>query len=424
MSKIRIKNFGPIKEGSLENDGWIDIKKVIVFIGNQGSGKSTVAKAISTLSWLEKSINRGDTDKNKINFASFKQLFEYHKVHNYFTDKTFIEFIGEKYHILYDRKNEYPIIEEVAGEDYIVPKISYIPAERNFLSTISDAFNVKGLPDNLFSFAEKLRKAQIELNGEKLELPIGNYNYEYDDNIDTSFVTGHDYRINLIEASSGLQSFIPLYLVSKNLSASIFENQEKLKRTLTVEQSVRFANEIMNLTNNKTLKNKERNIKIEEVKARYFNKCFQNIVEEPEQNLFPTSQKNMLFSLLEFNNLSEGNKLIMTTHSPYIINYLSIAIQGAYLLNKIIESPKNLNDTAVKYNLEDKTLEDRLNEIVAVKSVVSSDNVVIYELDEINGIIKKLTTYEGIPSDKNYLNKSLADGNYLFDALLEIEEDL
>lgn len=424
MSKIRIKNFGPIKEGYLENDGWIDIKKVIVFIGNQGSGKSTVAKAISTLSWLEKSINRGDTDKNKISFASFKQIFEYHKVHNYFTDKTFIEYIGEKYHILYDRKKEYPIIEEVADENYIVPKISYIPAERNFLSTISDAFNVKGLPDNLFSFAEKLRKAQNELNGEKLELPIGNYNYEYDKNQDSSFVAGHDYRINLIEASSGLQSFIPLYLVSKNLSASIFENQEKLKRTLTVEQSVRFATDIMNLTNNKSLKNIERNKKIEEVKARYFNKCFQNIVEEPEQNLFPTSQKNMLFSLLEFNNLSEGNKLIMTTHSPYIINYLSIAIQGAYLLNKIKESPKNLNDTAVKYNLEDKTLEDRLNEIVSIKSVVSSDNVVIYELDEIKGIIKKLTTYEGIPSDKNYLNKSLADGNYLFDALLEIEEDL
>ena len=58
MSKIRIKNFGPIKDGYLENDGWLDIKKVSVFIGNQGSGKSTVAKLISSFMWLEKSIIR------------------------------------------------------------------------------------------------------------------------------------------------------------------------------------------------------------------------------------------------------------------------------------------------------------------------------------------------------------------------------
>jgi len=412
MSKIRIKNFGPIKIGCKENDGWIDIKKVTVFIGNQGSGKSTVAKAISTLSWLEKSINRGDTDKDKITFASFKQFFEYQKVHNYFSAKTYIEYIGEKYYILYDRTKEYPIIKEVASENYIVPKISYIPAERNFLSTISDAYNVKGLPDNLFSFAEKLRKAQNELNGEKLKLPIGNYNYEYDQNKDISFVTGHNYRINLIEASSGLQSYIPLYLVSKNLSTSIFENQEKLKRNLTVEQSVRFANEIMNLTNDNSLKDSERNKKITEVKARYFNKCFINIVEEPEQNLFPTSQKNMLFSLLEFNNLTDGNKLIMTTHSPYIINYLSLAIQGAYLTQKIQNSS---NSTM---------LTERLNSIVPVDSVVPITDTIIYQLDETIGTITKLPDPEGIPSDKNYLNQSIAEGNKLFDSLLEIEEEL
>jgi predicted ATPase len=43
MSKIRIKNFGPVKDGYPENNGWLEVKKVTVFIGNQGSGKSTVA---------------------------------------------------------------------------------------------------------------------------------------------------------------------------------------------------------------------------------------------------------------------------------------------------------------------------------------------------------------------------------------------
>lgn len=56
MSRIKIKNFGPIINGNQTNDGWIDIKKVTLFIGNQGSGKSTVAKLISTFMWLEKAL--------------------------------------------------------------------------------------------------------------------------------------------------------------------------------------------------------------------------------------------------------------------------------------------------------------------------------------------------------------------------------
>ncbi|MBR2202410.1 MAG: AAA family ATPase, partial [Bacteroidales bacterium] len=40
MREIEIHNFGPIKEAN------ITVKKVTVFIGNQGSGKSTAAKLI------------------------------------------------------------------------------------------------------------------------------------------------------------------------------------------------------------------------------------------------------------------------------------------------------------------------------------------------------------------------------------------
>ena len=61
--RIRIKNFGPIRKRNLENDGWLEVKKVTVFTGNQGSGKSTVAKLISTFIWIEKSLVRGDYDK-------------------------------------------------------------------------------------------------------------------------------------------------------------------------------------------------------------------------------------------------------------------------------------------------------------------------------------------------------------------------
>lgn len=42
MPKIKIKKFGPIKQGNKDSDGWIDIKKVSIFIGNQGSGKAVL----------------------------------------------------------------------------------------------------------------------------------------------------------------------------------------------------------------------------------------------------------------------------------------------------------------------------------------------------------------------------------------------
>ena len=58
MSRIKIKNFGPLKETVSAMDGWIDIEKVTVFTGNQGSGKSTVAKLVSTFTWMEKVLTQ------------------------------------------------------------------------------------------------------------------------------------------------------------------------------------------------------------------------------------------------------------------------------------------------------------------------------------------------------------------------------
>ncbi|MEM1134208.1 MAG: AAA family ATPase [Bacteroidota bacterium] len=104
MSKIKIKYFGPIKD----NDGWIDIKKVTVFIGDQGSGKSTVAKLISIFSWIEKVLTRGDYEEKWFTRGKkFRnELCTYHGIENYFiSDKsgeiTYIAYQGDAYYIEY-----------------------------------------------------------------------------------------------------------------------------------------------------------------------------------------------------------------------------------------------------------------------------------------------------------------------------------
>ncbi len=101
----------------------------------------------------------------------------------------------------------------------------------------------------------------------------------------------------------------------------------------------------------------------------------------------------------------------MTTHSPYLINFLSIAIEGSVLFEKIKNSSRP-------------ELLEKLEKIIPTQSLVSGSDVVVYQLDESDGTIKKLPNPEGIPSDKNYLNQLLRQGNELFDKLLEIEEEL
>ncbi len=252
MIKLKIENFGPIIKGFTSDNGWMEIRKNTFLIGNQGSGKSTVAKLFSSLTWLEKSINRGDTKINNFTPDNFIEITRFQKINNYFKAKTYIDYMGEKYRITFNAHKKTIKISVNNKSHYVVPKIMYVPAERNFLSTISDAYSVKGLTDNLFTFAEELIKAQKALKGKKLDLQIGTYKYEYSEDEDSSFVSGDNYKINLLEASSGLQSYTPLYLVSRNLSNSISE-KKTIRNNLSVTQSIRLDEEIAKIMRNNSM---------------------------------------------------------------------------------------------------------------------------------------------------------------------------
>lgn len=48
--RLIVKSFGPVKELD------ITFRKVTVFIGDQGTGKSCIAKLFSLFKWLEKEL--------------------------------------------------------------------------------------------------------------------------------------------------------------------------------------------------------------------------------------------------------------------------------------------------------------------------------------------------------------------------------
>jgi len=415
MSRIRIKNFGPIKIGNIANDGWIDIKKVTILIGNQGSGKSTVAKLISTFTWIEKALVRGDYNKkwferkNKLQ----NQYLNYHRLENYFKsndiDKTIIEYEGDAYSIIY--KNGSLSINEVGNNEYPLPQIMYVPAERNFITYVKTPKEIKFSSESLKEFLTEFDNAKNDMKGIEM-LPINNLGIEYDKLNDTLNLKGDNYKVKLTEASSGLQSLVPLYLVSSYLANSVKNQSESNKETMSSDELQRFKKGVEEIWNNNFMTDEQKRVALSVLSAKFNKTAFINIVEEPEQNLFPTSQWQMLQSLLKCNSLNKGNKLIATTHSPYIINYLSIAIQGEYLENKIKKSSNKDNLIPKLYNL------------IPKESLISAKNVVVYQLDEKDGSITKLETIDGIPSDKNYLNETLTESNLLFDSLLEIEQEL
>ena len=67
---------------------------------------------------------------------------------------------------------------------------------------------------------------------------------------------------------------------------------------------------------------------------KYTNSFFLNVVEEPEQNLFPESQMKNFSFLLEAANVNDENKIVMTTHSLCVLSFITLAAKSYELMNK------------------------------------------------------------------------------------------
>lgn len=416
-AKLIVKNFGPLKDIEIE------VREMVTFIGTQASGKSTLAKLLSI---FEDEGFRGDDkitfedELGKYNILSYlkKETFiEYTNYYNalpsttpfhlqylsgVFAKQTPVHLIemykevknnpilvsnnhgaNEKFKSLikgslfyckmYDKdftKKIYNIFpskeqkvkfkdlfftgnEEILNEKHIdeilsilgkenvfenyldlyeslieiFPKIFlydsiYIPTERNILQIIST--NILGLINNNIQIPKYLLNSGQEYEKaintiKELPLSIIDKKIRYKREGKTSYIYHNENeKVDLLESASGLQSVIPILLL--------------------VEYS-------------KTLKEK-------------YN--FNFVVEEPELNLYPKAQHELIKYLIK-NCLFDRKNLILTTHSPFVL--------------------ASINNLLLAYDKGQKNLKE-VNKIIKKESWLNPKNFIAYELK--NGKAKKI----------------------------------
>lgn len=411
MNRLIIRNIGPIKDIDL------DLNKINVFIGPQGSGKSTIAKIISFCSWLEKD---NAVTEQACSDGLIAHLASFHHMEGYFSQESELLYEGDNIAFTYNWKTDWkrpPLSKEFSGggeclpnkailfhvdNKSVNPKVAYIPAERNFVSAVPSLRNYSDKDDNLQSFVNDWFEAKRHYTREA-PMPIMSLglDYFYNQGVDADYLlqNGADNAIPLVSASSGYQSIVPLVVLLRWLSSGIYAEN----KPFSPAENERVRNLLAHLS----AISEESNAKIIErlrgfLEGRVYSHT-QFIIEEPEQNLFPRTQMELLYQLLSEINHGRNHRLVLTTHSPYIL----------YALNNCI----------LAHIVKD-SIEEELSESMAcMKHAVKPEDVSVWSIadgcirNESNAFNKTIQDSRGLVR-KNYFNDVMKDVMDEFNTML------
>ena len=399
MASIKIRNIGPIKEAAF------DLNKINVFMGPQSSGKSTIAKICSQCSWCEKNfLLTGDE------YDFYSGLLKFHRMDKeYFSEDSEIIYESEWVTITFDGidKQTYFTKKKNAQRLYKNLKIEYVPAERNFVASIPNLGKYNEEYDNIANFLDDWNsfKETITKKGDySIPLDTMDISYKYDPNTREDIITlANEKNILLQRASSGQQSIIPLLVVcefmitelytKKRNPSSIEQNyiKDKLSENMRADYDWVIKEERhphkSNSTQDKELLIETKNKIWKEIGFSPDYKHSHVIIEEPEQNLFPETQKELIYHILnKVNHKQRDHQLILTTHSPYVLYALNNCMLGGLVEGNI---PK-----------------DEQDEFQSKSSWIDPKSVSVWEIED--GCIRDIQDKDNIISE-NYFDTKMTE---------------
>jgi len=364
MRKLIIQDVGPIFK-SVE----IEFNRFCILIGPQSNGKSTIAKILSTCMWIEKEACTSLSEPQIPDGKAFVKLVEdFHRMHNYIhSDRSYIYYESPYVSITYD-KGEYGFSFK-NNEAYQRNKISYIPSDRNVV-TMKDIEKRDLEPTNFRSFLFDWLDTAPKFDATHMT-PILNLGVKYyfdsqkDERRDMLMhENGVTYAIPLYDASSGMQSIVPMMVLVHYLVNDYFKNYDKDQ---SFEQSQKRS-ALLSIISKRIIKQYYPEVTTEEayrtiLKEKILNKKFDGdktietilneiedfyeklylpktisfIIEEPEQNLFPQTQVDVFNDIIAQCNGENLSSAFITTHSPYVLAAANIMLFAGKIEKKGVD---------------------------------------------------------------------------------------
>lgn len=369
MNYIKIKNFGPVKDATVE------LKPFLVLIGGQGTGKSTIAKLLSIFQdylWYiallqeNENINAPFIEYGISKYFNNDTYFEYNcndisitykdgkfnLEHKKFNNKDNLQsfcgnIIAEKINSLSIKMGfpaEQPIETFIEKQfpfikNYCATAL-YIPAERNIAGTFSNALAsmlVANIPiaTLLVRYISYFERAKKEFS--EYTLPVmGGIVYKYNEKEEGIVISQEDNNkiLPLSQCSSGLQSLLPMMMILDYcISEEMFDSY---------------------------------------------------VIEEPEQSLFPDNQLSVLRYIISKRNLQD-NSSIITTHSPYLLSGINISLMAGQVA-------------------QCKEYSDEVSNILPSEYHLTPGSVAAYALGDTDNYCKDIINPQTGTIDQNYLD--------------------
>ncbi len=333
-----------------------EFKKINIFIGDQGTGKSTVAKILSA---IKNFIFLKIFDLQDEKMEQFNGHLELMGIRNFINKDSILIYEYPDYHFKLE-EGKISTSPNTNHSDSIRFRFNYIVAERNMVHVLADSLYAllelkADLPKLFLRFGNKYQASRKSKNEFDYREIIG-VKFMHKNNKDFIVIPDGS-EINLSDASSGIQGSVALLTVTDTIMSEDLPHSKSQEHLLNKNERLL-------------------------------------VIEEPELNCFPKTQNKLLQHLIERNKSSFDeafisdnsnpedptvdfkadyytdimkNQLIITTHSPYILtslNNLMYAFQVGQdhleKTNKIIEKKYWINpdDVSAYMLLSDGTCEE------------------------------------------------------------------